>query len=217
MVNYTSTYLDQSNRALTPQGMPVISTELDSVRAYGWEVEFSLPPGFRLGGKDANSTLRSMTLGAKTVSEFGFNLQDIEVNRMNDKAYYPGKVTNDEVTITFDNLLTAGGEKFNTEGQLLMEYLNMVYSQTLGRSVTTDYKQRLRIKEFDTAGSVRAIYELIGAYPKAYKKAEKNYATNNEFDSVQVTFRFDFLRVLKGNASTLGSTVGAAINALFGI
>ena len=45
MVNYTSTYLDQSNRPLTPQGMPVISTELDSVRAYGWEVEFALPPG----------------------------------------------------------------------------------------------------------------------------------------------------------------------------
>lgn len=217
MVNYTSTYLDQSNRPLTPQGMPVISTELDSVRAYGWEVEFSLPPGFRLGGKDKNSTLRSMTLGAKTVSEFGFNFQDIEVNRMNDKAYYPGKVTNDEVTITFDNLLKAGGDEFNTEGRLLVEYLGTVYSQEFGRALTTNYKQRLRIKEFDTAGNVRCIYELIGAYPKAYKKAEKNYATNNEFDSVQVTFRFDFLRVLKGNASSVGGAVGAAINNLFGI
>jgi len=221
MVNYTSTYLDQERRSLN-QGLPVISTELDSVRTYGWEVDFALPAGFRLGGKDGNATKRSLTLGAKSVSEFGFNFQDIQVDRMNDKAYYPGKVTNDEVTISFDNLLTAGGEKYNTEGQMLLEYMNMVYSQTTGRAVTTNYKQTLRIKEFDTAGNVRAIYELLGAYPKAYKKAEKNYATGNTFDTVQMTFRYDFIRVIKGNPAGLSGiaqgvigTAAAAISNIF--
>jgi hypothetical protein len=85
--------------------------------------------------------------------------------------------------------------------------MGIVYNQDLGRSLTTKYKQTLRIKEFDTAGNVRAIYELIGAYPKSFKKAEKNYATGNEFDTIQMIFRFDFLRVLKGAKSTLAESV----------
>jgi hypothetical protein len=213
MPNYTSTYLDQEKRSLD-QGLPVISTELDSVRTYGWEVDFNLPPGFRLGGKSVNATKRSLTLGAKSISEFGFNFQDIEVNRLNDKAYYPGKVTNDEITITFDNLLRAGGEEYTTEGQMLLDYMGIVYSQNIGRSTTIDYKQTLRIKEFDTAGNVRAIYELIGAYPKQFKKAEKNYATGNEFDTVQMTFRFDFIRVLKGNSSPLGGLINNLLDSI---
>jgi|DEB0MinimDraft_10_1074344.scaffolds.fasta_scaffold01434_7 hypothetical protein len=204
--NYTSTYLDQESRDLA-FGLPIISTELDSVRTYGWEVDFTLPPGVSLGaGADTNSTKRSLTLGAKSISEFGFNFQDIEVNRLNDKAYYPGKISNDEVTITFDNLLRTNSE-YTTEGQLLLRYMGIVYNQDLGRSLTTKYKQTLRIKEFDTAGNVRAIYELIGAYPKSFKKAEKNYATGNEFDTIQMIFRFDFLRVLKGAKNTLAESV----------
>lgn len=213
--NYTSTYLDQERRNLV-EGLPIISTDLDSVRTYGWEVDFTLPPGLDLGqGSTTNDLKRSLTLGAKSVSEFGFNFQDIEVNRLNDKAYYPGKITNDEVTITFDNLLRAGGQEYTTEGQLLLKYMSVVYSQDLGRSLTTQYKQPVRIKEFDTAGNVRAIYELIGAYPRSYKKAEKNYATGNEFDTIQLILRFDFLRVQKGAPNSVIANAIQTANTAF--
>ena len=39
--------------------------------------------------------------------------------------------------------------------------------------------------------------KLVGVYPKKFSKAEKNYSTN-DFDTVSVSFRYDFL-VQKGD------------------
>ena len=76
-------------------GLPEISTALDSVRAYQFEVHFEeITPGVP----------QSWTLAAKQVSQVGFSVEDIVVDRVNDKMYYPGKASPEEITITFDNL-----------------------------------------------------------------------------------------------------------------
>jgi len=95
-------YKDQYRRFEPGKNLPKVSTSLDSVRAYQFEVLFrGLPPGAVLPGQDVNA----LTLAAKQVSPIGGTLEDIVVDRVNDKVFYPGKFTPDEVTITFDNLL----------------------------------------------------------------------------------------------------------------
>ena len=90
-------YYKDDFRAAEPsaKGLPVISRDLDSVRAYQFEVEFN---GVGTGE-------RKLRLAAKQVSPTGFSVADIEVNRVNDKVFYPGKPSPEALTITFDNLV----------------------------------------------------------------------------------------------------------------
>ena len=63
--------------------LPVVSTQLDSVRTYQFECRFEGVPG--------NET--SLTTAAKQVSPIAGATDEIVVDRVNDKMYYPGKFT----------------------------------------------------------------------------------------------------------------------------
>jgi len=188
-----SQFLDREKRNLSNPGLPTISTDLDAVRSYQWEFGLFIPAGFPGNSSD---TARAITLGAKQISGFGFEYEDIEVNRMNDKVYYPGKISQQELTVTFDNLLNF------KEGRLLLDYVGTVYSQRTGKSFTPDsYKTKARIREFNGAGEIVSVIDLIGAYPKSYTRGEKNYSTS-EFDTIEVKFRYDFIEVYNGEYET---------------
>ena len=139
-----------------------------------------------------------------------FEYEDIEVNRMNDKVYYPGKISQQEMTVTFDNLL-----KYD-EGRRLLDYVGTVYSQTTGKSSSPDsYKTKAIIREFNGAGEIMSRIELFGVYPKSYTRSEKNYSTN-EFDTIEVKFRYDFIKVSDGNYSDALMTVANIASNLLG-
>ena len=89
----------KQNRGFTAgEQLPKISTDIDSVRSYQFEVRFAgLPPTFEAEGD-------TLTLAAKQVSPVNVGVEDIVVDRVNDKLYYPGKFTPENVTVTFDNL-----------------------------------------------------------------------------------------------------------------
>ena len=193
-----SQFLDQEKRNLGNTGLPFISTDLDAVRSYQWELDLVIPAEFP--GNTTNLK-RAITLGAKQISTFGFEYEDIEVNRMNDKVYYPGKITMDELTVTFDNLLNL------KEGKLLLDYVGTVYSQRTGKSFSPDtYKTRARIREFNGAGEINQVIDLIGCYPKSYTRAEKNYSTS-EFDTVEVKFKYDFIEIFNSEVEAPGNII----------
>ena len=180
--------------------LPVVSTNLDSVRSYQWEVRFDLTP---MGTVD-NNLPDSFTLGAKVVQGLGYSFQDIEVHRMNDRVYYPGKVQQEEVTITFDNLLAGTGNLQDPMANL-HTYLSTVFDMNTGfytESPTGTYKASLKVLEFDGQGKVRQVIELKGVYPKSFMKGEKNYSTS-EFDTIEVKFRYDFMDVRQANLAGL--------------
>lgn len=195
-----SQFLDREKRNLSEPGLPFISTELDSVRSYQWEFSLFIPEGFPGNTVDFS---RAITLGAKQISGFGFEYEDIEVNRMNDKVYYPGKIGQQELTVTFDNLLNF------REGRLLLDYVGTVYSQRTGKSFTPDtYKTKARIREFNGAGEIQSVIDLIGAYPKSYTRSEKNYSTS-DFDTIEMKFRYDFIEIYNGEVEAPGGILGA--------
>jgi len=170
------------------EGLPIISTQLDSVRAYQFEIHFQGLPAQVVNERD-------LTLAAKQISQLGFSVDDIEVNRVNDKVYYPGRPTPEEITVTFDNLY------LKETASDLWRWFKTVYDPLSGEmtknsppggAVSPFKAHKVEVVQLDNALTPHAVAELYGVYPKAWRHAEWNYSTN-EFHTLEVTFRYDFM------------------------
>lgn len=179
---------------------PLISEGLDSVRAYQFEIHFQLPDSV----PNAAQIGQKLTLAAKQVSQVGFTTEDIEVNRVNDKVFYPGKASPEELTVTFDNLYQPN------VSETLWSWFSTIYDPTNGKVLTennnTGFKaQRATIVHLDPRGEPLFETRLFGIYPKSWKTAEFNYSTN-EFHTIEMTFRYDFMEHVR-----FGAPVGSAL------
>ena len=179
------------NRDIVPgaKRLPTISQGLDSVRAYQFEIHFKLPSDV----VGTNASQETLTLAAKQVGSVGFTSEDIEVNRVNDKVFYPGKASPEEVTVTFDNFYQ------KKVSNLLWNWFKSIYDPTKGwfadakRLNGGNWKaQEASILHLDPHGQPLMETKLYGVYPKSWKTAEFNYSTN-DFHTVEMTFRYDFM------------------------
>ena len=184
----TSYYANNLDRNLKDNELPVISQSLESVRAYQWEIHFHPPEGVN----SPNAFDKPLTLAAKRVNGLRVQVEDIVVNRVNDVVYYPGRPSMGELEVTFDNLLATKA------GFQLYKYLQTVYDPVTGEygfSFLDNpglYKLNAEVLELNGQMEPTSIVALRGLYPKRFTKAEKNYSTN-EFDTITVTFRYDWL------------------------
>ena len=170
------------------RNLPVISTQLDSVRAYQFEVQFEGVPN--------QAAERVLTLAAKLVGTMSFGVEPIKVNRVNDLVLYPGQVTHEPVKITFDNLYA-----FNTN-EVLWDWFKTVYDPITGNTANNPrlgspdarpFKcKRMTILELDNTKTPIASVELYGVYPTRVEFTERNYA-QNEFNTMIVDFSYDFI------------------------
>lgn len=198
-------YVTKENRALSTQTLPTISMGLDSVRAYQFEIHFVVP-----GLTPDLGSNNKLTLAAKQVSQVGMTIEDIEVHRVNDKVFYPGKASPEELTVTFDNFYERNGKI----AQLLWQWFSYIYDPTTGQfltnsdqSDTQDWKaNNFSIIHLDAHGQPKDETRLFGVYPKSWKTAEFNYSTN-EFHTIEVVFRYDFME----HVSEAGTAVGGAL------
>ena len=180
-------YATQTTRTLTPGQGAGLSHNLESYRQYQWEIEIEVP-----GGGD-----EMLTLAAKQVSEIGFNSESISVPRVNDKFHYPGRVTPEDVTITFDNLVK------DDVSSKLYDWMSSVYDPVHG--VFTPefiqgqgyFKRQVAIYLLDNTMFPVKHIRLYGAYPKSWKLSELNYS-GNEFHTLQVTLQYDFAVMYPG-------------------
>jgi hypothetical protein len=179
-------------------GLPVISEGLDSVRAYQFEMHLVIPGGADAPGgvgPPAPGGHEKLTLACKQVTAAGFSTEDIEVHRVNDKVFYPGKASPEELTVTFDNLYQP--QIANT----LWNWFSSIYDPMSGKfnansadkPPRTGWKaQRATIVSLDAHGQPLMETRLFGVYPKSWKTAEFNYSTN-DFHTIEVVFRYDFM------------------------
>ena len=180
-------------------GLPLISQGLDSVRTYQFELHFDNVPTQILEGLAEETQL---VLACKQVSQVGFSIEPIEVHRVNDKVFYPGKASPEELTVTFDNFYA------NNTGvaQALYRWYQSIYNPVTGRFLTEpgatgggteprvgDFKCGATLYHLDPQGSPIAETKLIGLMPISWKTAEFNYSTN-EFHTIEMGFRYDFLQ-----------------------
>lgn len=196
---YNPLFVTSQNRNLQGKKLPMVSQDLDSVRAYQWEITFYNVPVLAANGVD-----RPLTLAAKSVSQTGYTVEDIEVHRVNDKVFYPGKASPDELTVQFDNLYKS------KIGSLLFDWIKTIYNPVTGEfengrqvtpgSVVGSFKTVADIVQLDNKGKPMSFTRLYGVYPKSWKQAEFNYSTN-EFHTIEVMFRYDFI-VQNANTGT---------------
>jgi hypothetical protein len=186
-----SYYKTKYGREFEPgKGLPVISTDLDSVRAYQFEVHFLGLPGEVTNQQD-------LTLAAKKIQGLGMASEPIVVDRVNDKIHYPGKVTPEEVSITFDNLY------MRETASDLWRYFKSIYdpitgemtknAQPGGGAGSTFKAEKVEIIQLDNTSEPHSTIELYGVYPTSWSASELNYATN-DFHTIEVTFRYDFMQ-----------------------
>jgi len=186
--------------------LPKISTQLDSVRSYQFECRFSLPQG------NGTVVTTQLTTAAKQVGPIGGATDDIVVDRLNDKVFYPGKFTPEPVTITFDNQL------LTRSSPALWEWFTTTYNPMTGDGPQNTriggFKAlKLEIMELNTDSEPVSYIGLYGVFPTGIKFSEKNYATN-EFATIEVTFRYDFLDYQKSTVNGFTSNAFDAVRSL---
>lgn len=173
------------------QNLPKISTVLDSVRSYQFEVQFfGLPP--TISGVQQTD----LTLAAKQVGAISYGVDDIQVSRVNDKVYFPGTPTFDSITVTFDNLY------LRRTCLSLWSWFKTIYDPLSGNATQlsapggpgnrTFKATKMRVVELDNTRTPHAAIEFYGVYPKTVRFSEKNY-NSNDFATIEVEFRYDFL------------------------
>tara|TARA_R110002020_G_scaffold59341_2_gene161843 strand:+ start:265 stop:816 length:552 start_codon:yes stop_codon:yes gene_type:complete len=180
MVN--SYYKSDFRSGVTDGHIPTISTDIDSVRAFQFEVHFTGIPG--------GAEPRDLTLAAKKVSAVTMTSEDIVVDRVNDKTYYPGKVTPEEVTVTFDNIYLKDTDK------KLWDLFTQTYDPMTGAlGDAQDIKiGKVEVVLLDNKLDPHSVLSMHGAYAKKYALSELQYS-ENQFNTIEVNFRFDYLDV----------------------
>lgn len=160
--------------------IPFLSTSLDSIRVYNFEIRISNP----------SVRPKGLVLAAKKVSSSGHKVENIAVRRLNDTFYYPGGADSDELTITFDHL--ANSLAIN---DMYSWFKACTYNPENG-IVAASTNTKASILDVLYLGNDRSVLKAVsyhGAYPMSFKPAESNYNTNNEFHTFEVGFRYDFM------------------------
>ena len=185
---------------------PRLSHALESFRAYGWEIQIPQFAGAlsQVPGLENNDRL---TLACKKITQPGFMVEDIEVHRVNEKFYYPGKPSPDEITVTFDNLIKGD------IADALFAWIRSAYDPVYGihyaglGNGTSDvnqspeglagltqspiFKRTVTIWQLDAHRNPITHVNLYGCYPKGWKLGEFNYETN-DFHTIEMALRYDF-------------------------
>lgn len=176
-----------------PNNIPRFSSDLDSVRPYQFEVQFFIPG--QLAGPAADA-LQSLTIAARQVQAGGLKVEEVAAHRLNDVYYYPGKASMDELQITFDNiLLTRSGKTlYDWFRACTYDPLTGLQSKIVGVGNLGRFKApRVRVIEYNGRLQPHAYVDYIGVFPKSLQYGERNYATSNEFHTVQMNFRYDLI------------------------
>lgn len=175
------------------KGLPVVSTDLDSIRTYSFEVHFAGLPDHVAGGQ------QDLTLAAKQTSPIGFAVEEIVAERIGDKLFYPGKASPDEFTVTFDYLM------LRNTGKVLFEWMKSIYNPLTGELTQNSrpgggnsphFKaNKMEIVLLDNVMTPHSSVELYGVWPKLWKLSELNSSTN-EFATVEAIFRWDAMDLI---------------------
>jgi hypothetical protein len=172
--------------------IPIISTGLDSVKSYQFEVYIDIPTA----GPGAEA--KELVLAAHKVTGLDMELDIIEVPRVNDKLYYPARAKMGTCTITFD-------DQFLTKnGAALWDYLTRMYNPLTGVAIVdapagaatgnTSFKLNsmkiIQLKNDMTPFSETTLY---GVFPTSWKSGEFNYTQGTSFHTIDMSFKYDFM------------------------
>lgn len=180
--------------------LPFLSTALDSVRPYQFEVQFTFDGQLQGPNSTATDAITNLTIGAKQIQAGGLKVNEVLAHRLNDVYYYPGKPEYDTLQITFDNiLLTETGQTLYKWFQICtFDPLDGTQAKAAGFTTGGRFKAPLvRVIEYNGRLDPVAYVDYRGVFPTTLSFGERNYATTTEFHTLSVTFRYDIIDTWK--------------------
>lgn len=148
-----------------------------------------MPPDLTDTGVD------KLTLAAKSVGNLGFSVEATEVYRVNDKVFYPGRASPEELSVTFDNLYKP---QIATQ---LWRWFSSIYNPVTGKYNGNggNFKAaKAVVTQLDAQGQPLMETRLFGVFPTSWKTSEFNYGTN-DFNTVEMNFKYDFMEQVGHN------------------
>lgn len=192
-------YLRTARSQFDPQvgsakGLPTLTSNLDSIRVYNWEVNFNGANAF-----NPTAANEALTLAAKRVQSAGHSVEDIPVRRLNDLYHYPGAANNKELIITFDHLL------YEKPVETLYNWFRNG-SYNIRNGVVANARESkihsIDILYYDNTKTIQNVTSYYGVFVAAFEPGEHNYSTANDFHTFDVTFRYDFMEYTRDAEAT---------------
>ena len=168
-----------------------LGQKYESLRSYGWVIEIETPivpvPGDNTQGRLTGDGSDTLKLACKQIGAIGYTTEDIAVDRVNDKFYYPGKYSTDETTLTFDNFVAGDS------ASALFDWMNGTFDPANGTMGTgAALKRNIKIHQLNPQNVEVMTITLYGAYPRFWRLSELNYS-QSEFHTIEVGVRYDFV------------------------
>jgi hypothetical protein len=188
-----ATYSDYRGAINAESPTPLkISTSLDAIRSYQFEVDFRNIPA--LGDYKEGD----LQIGVNKVTAYGPKIDMVEIHRVNDIVKYPGKMKFEGLSITFDNQLLI------PQYAHLWEYIKSVFNPLTGqyytpatgaRSIASIKTSKIIVRQLSGQNTPISETTFWGVFPMEYAIAEQKYSESNTVNTIDVKFSFDTMDI----------------------
>jgi len=139
---------------------------------------------------------------AKTCTLPSFDVSEVEHNHMDNKYYFPGRVSWSEVTVNMVDPISPDAAGKLNDLLTKMGYLipssdaSAINKQTIDKSKNAI---AVKIEVLDMNGDAKETWDLKNAFIKAAKFGDLDYS-NDELKTVELTLRYDWAVCNTGGA-----------------
>jgi hypothetical protein len=143
---------------------------------------------------------------AKTVTAPSFEVSEIEHNYLDNKFYYPGRVSWNEVSLTLVDPISVDAVNLTNKLLVASGYTvkgNETVSQTMSKSQAISAGlQNIIIEILEASGDVVETWTLNNPFIKSAKYGDLDYS-NDELRTVEMSIRYDWAECINQNGETL--------------
>lgn len=155
----------------------------EAKRKNRWQLSFIDVPS-QLFNNDTQ-VKRNMELALLSASRPSWNLEEVELHRLNEKFYVPGKATFEPITVTYQDYIES------RISEVLFEWSRTVYNPMTG---AMGYKRAIGVRALltmlDPLGVPVEIWTLFGAWPQAINFQDLDMSSSEQAN-IEVTIRYD--------------------------
>ncbi len=193
--------------ALTQSVMSIGNLQnMETKRKNRWQLSFVNIPNESFTGSDAQV---NMDLSLLSASRPSWNFEEVEIHRLNEKFYVPGKVTYEPITIVYQDLIDA------KTSEVIFDWSKTVYNPFTG---AMGYKNAIGVDAYlamlDPLGVPVEIWNLFGAWPQSANFQDLDMSSSEQAN-IEIVLRYDrcIVNFINDNPN-VGKTTSSAFNPL---
>lgn len=168
---------------------------------------------FRFQVEITNLGSDSVLWWAKTVTTPSFDLGEVEHNHLDNKYFFPGRITWNDVTLTLVDPISIDAVGVTNELITESKYIVPLVPPADANNRTTMSKKsaaaalgNVKISVLNADGGIIEVWTLNNAFIKSAKYGDLDYS-NDELRTVELTFKYDWATCdTTGNSGAVGAS-----------